>query len=154
MQIHLGQNSLTFNIKQQIGPIGPELDALRCFLLAASLRLMQQVQPNDHPDWLSRILAHIHEHIGQPITMEQLADLASCSRGHFHRQFHQATDEMPLHYLSRHRMERALQHLRQTQWPIKTIAAKSGFPDPLYFSRCFRKAFGRSPNQARNNLQV
>lgn len=139
--------------QQQIGSIGPELDALSSFLLAATLRLIHQIQPNDQPDWLSRVLSHIHKQINQSITMEQLADIASCSRGHFHRQFHHATGETPLKYLSRHRMELALQYLRQTQWPIKTIAAKSGFHDPLYFSRCFRKAFHCSPVEARKTMQ-
>jgi AraC-like DNA-binding protein len=139
--------------QQQVGPIGPELDALAAFLLTAVLRLMQQSDPGNCPGWLSEVLAHIHQHLDQPIVMDDLADLASCSLGHFHQQFHQATGETPLHYLARHRMERALQFLRQTQWPVKTIAAKSGFTDPLYFSRCFRKVFGCSPVQARKRMQ-
>ena len=104
-------------------------------------------------DWLPHVLAYIHEHIHQPLVIDELAKLASLSLGHFHRQFKQATGQTPLQYITGHRFEIALQYLQKTQWSIKKIASKLGFDDPLYFSRSFRKQFGSSPLQARNTMK-
>jgi AraC-like DNA-binding protein len=45
-------------------------------------------------------------------------------------------------------MEKALQLCRQKQRLVKEIAAAVGYEDPLYFSRAFRRYFGRSPTEA------
>lgn len=139
--------------QQQVGPIGPELDGLITFMMTAFLRLSQTPPQTEHHDGLPHTLAYIHEHIDQTIVIDELAELASCSLGHFHRQFKQATHQTPLQYITRHRLELALQYLQQTQWTVKTIASKLGFADPLYFSRSFRKQFGCSPLQARNTMK-
>ncbi|RRJ64848.1 AraC family transcriptional regulator [Paenibacillus oralis] len=48
------------------------------------------------------------------------------------------------------KLQAASRELYFSKVPIKDIAMSYGFEDPLYFSRLFRKTFGLSPNQFRN----
>ena len=48
------------------------------------------------------------------------------------------------------RLEKAKKALLCTQDPIATIAEECGFSNPSYFSKCFRLAYGKRPNEYRN----
>jgi YesN/AraC family two-component response regulator len=48
-------------------------------------------------------------------------------------------------YLIHLRIQKACQLLDNTTLQVKEIAAVSGFDDPYYFSRIFKKVMGRSP---------
>jgi AraC-like DNA-binding protein len=50
------------------------------------------------------------------------------------------------------RIGNALDALRHTSLSVKEIAAASGFNDPNYFARVFRKSTGRSPVEFRQDL--
>jgi AraC-like DNA-binding protein len=43
------------------------------------------------------------------------------------------------------RMGRAAELLREGRLSVKQIAAAVGIPEPSYFCRCFRKAYGCTP---------
>jgi AraC-like DNA-binding protein len=50
-------------------------------------------------------------------------------------------------------MKKACQLLAETKLPISQIALDSGFPNPKHFATSFRKQFGKSPSEFRNQLQ-
>jgi AraC-like DNA-binding protein len=66
--------------------------------------------------------------------------------------FKKETGLSPLKYLTKIRLENAkrLLNLRpndQNRLKIKEISEMCGFPDPLYFSRIFKKYYGHSPRR-------
>lgn len=73
------------------------------------------------------------------------------SPDHFRLLFRQAMGCTPHEYLNRIRIMRARDLLagrsRGNPLSIADIAAMSGFSDPLYFSRCFRRVTGVAPSQ-------
>lgn len=135
--------------QRETGTIGPELAALGEFLLRACVRLARQENGTARKPWLASVQDYIDHHLASPLAVQQLAAVAGCSVGHFHRLFQQATGETPVQYLTRRRLEVALLYLRESGLPIQEIATAVGFPDPLYFSRVFRRQFGQSPSRTR-----
>ena len=69
------------------------------------------------------------------------------SSSYFRKLFKEVTGLSPIMYFNRMRIEYAKTLLRQdSTLSIKEIAASSGFPDPYYFSRVFKKITGYSPS--------
>ena len=54
-----------------------------------------------------------------------------------------------LDYLRARRLEHAAGLLRETALTVREIAAQCGFEDPNYFTRCFRRHYGRTPTAGR-----
>ena len=56
-------------------------------------------------------------------------------------------------YVTKKRMEKAKQLLRQTERPSGDIAAEVGFKDPHYFSFVFKKTQGCTPREYRGGVR-
>lgn len=78
---------------------------------------------------------------------------------HFRKRFRKETGKTPLQYLTELRLTHAKNLLSsKNDLRIETVAEACGFSDAFYFSRCFKKHFGRSPldykkNSAKQNVQ-
>lgn len=88
-------------------------------------------------------------HFNEPLTVDDLAAEAGLSRYHFSRKFKELTEISPAGYLTRLRMERA-QALFSEGRAVKEVTSLSGYSDPSYFCKVFRKHFGHSPGQHRS----
>jgi AraC-like DNA-binding protein len=97
---------------------------------------------------LEQIRDYLDLHFAEPITLPQLAAQVHLTPRYLNRLFHRWSGEALHEFLTRRRMEKALQLCRQKQRLVKEIAAAVGYEDPLYFSRAFRRYFGRSPTEA------
>ncbi len=89
------------------------------------------------------------ENFEEPLSVEQLAQSFNMSEGHFIRAFKQATGYPPYAYRLRCQTEYARALLTNTTLSVSKIAKLSGFDDPLYFSRIFKKRVGYSPTKYR-----
>ena len=94
---------------------------------------------------LRRIRAYIDAHIGEHISLEDLAREAGVSRFHFARQFRLSTGESPMGYLRRVRIERSKSILQSRETTIAEVAATLGFSDQSHFTRTFGRLVGVSP---------
>jgi len=97
---------------------------------------------------LEQIRDFLNVHFAEPITLPQLAAQVHLTPRYLNRLFHRWSGEALHEFLTRRRMEEALKLCRQKQHLVKEIAATVGYEDPLYFSRAFRRYFGRSPTGA------
>ncbi len=95
---------------------------------------------------------YFQEHYTQPVTLEQAAGAVSVSGRHLERVFAQVCGVSPMAYFTDLRLGHAALLLRSTSKPIAQIAEESGFADPAYFTRAFRKKYGASPRQSRRGL--
>ncbi len=98
---------------------------------------------------LMRVLAYIDAHIGEPITLANLAAAAGLSRMYFARQFRAATGIRPHEYVLRRRIERAQQLLTATSDALVDIALSVGFQTQAHFTTVFKKIVGNTPRQWR-----
>ena len=74
------------------------------------------------------------------------------SQAHFKRRFKKETGMTPLQYLTELRITRAKQLLGDPRFNIEEIAHECGFSDHFYFSKCFKKHIGISPQGYRTSL--
>lgn len=75
------------------------------------------------------------------------AEKTGYCKGHFRKIFKEATGETPVTYFNRIRIEYAkkeFQHYGNSR-SVKDVALASGFRDPYYFSRVFKKVESISP---------
>lgn len=68
------------------------------------------------------------------------------SRSTLFRKIKYLTGRSPQTFMRTIRLERALQLLEKGHLRIAEVAYQVGFSDPNYFSKCFRKFFGKSPS--------
>ena len=94
---------------------------------------------------LRRVRAYIDAHIGERISLGELARQAGCSRFHFARQFRLSTGESPMGYLRRVRIERSKGILQSSETTIAEVAASLGFSDQSHFTRIFGRLVGVPP---------
>jgi AraC-like DNA-binding protein len=94
---------------------------------------------------LRRVRAYIDDHIGERISLEELARQVGVSRFHFARQFRLSTGESPMGYLRRVRIERSKSILHTRNTTIAEVATRLGFSDQSHFTRIFGRLVGVSP---------
>jgi len=94
---------------------------------------------------LQRVLRYVDEHLGEHLTLDELARLAGVSRFHFARQFRVSTGESPMEYLRRKRIDRAKIILLTEDAIVAEVACRLGFADQSHFTRTFRRMVGTSP---------
>ena len=92
---------------------------------------------------------HLREHLGAPVSVPTLAELAGFSTSHFSARFRASTGFSVLEYVKRLRMARARQLLITSDHAVADIAAAVGYPDPFYFSRQFTAVNGVCPRTFR-----
>jgi AraC family transcriptional regulator len=98
---------------------------------------------------LRRVLDYVEAHLGEEMTLAELADVACFSTYYFSRCFKQAVG-MGLHqYVARRRVERAKDLMRGTAHPLATIAHAVGFTDQSHFTSTFRRETGITPGKFR-----
>jgi AraC-like DNA-binding protein len=93
---------------------------------------------------LARARDHLHAHLGDDITAEDLADVAGLSRFHLSRSFARRYGAAPATYLRWIRLERAKRLLAAGE-PAAQVAAATGFTDQAHLTRRFKGAYGVTP---------
>jgi AraC family transcriptional regulator len=96
-------------------------------------------------DRLLRAVLYAERHLGDELTVEQLAREACISDFHFHRMFHYRTGEPVMEFVRRLRLEHAAYRLRSTLRAVNEIAREVGYASPDAFGRAFRARFGDTP---------
>lgn len=85
------------------------------------------------------------------LSLEEAARQAAVTPYYLSRLFHAEMGMTFTDYLTKVRMDQALQLLREGL-SIKEICFKTGYGDPNYFSRLFRKVFGVPPTELRREI--
>lgn len=100
-------------------------------------------------DRLSPLLGWIRAHVGEPLTVERLAEEAGMSPRNFARAFARETGVTPAKAVERIRLEVARERVEAAAVPIEEVARSSGFGDPERMRRAFLRAFGQPPQALR-----
>lgn len=107
-----------------------------------------QTQLN-HYQRINRVRRYIRAHLDEPLSREQLAEIAGFSIAHFHRIFTAHAGESINAYVRRMRMERAARQLLAQDAHITEIALASGYETHASFGKAFKQSFGVSPSEFR-----
>ena len=71
----------------------------------------------------------------------------SVSEGHISRLFKAETEISIGNYLTRYRIRRAMDFLKDVQAKVYEVAEKVGYQDIAYFSNTFKKLVGTAPSE-------
>ncbi|MFP4376635.1 MAG: helix-turn-helix domain-containing protein [Spirochaetales bacterium] len=81
------------------------------------------------------------------VSLEWMAERLSVSPGHLSRMFSGETGKTFVEFLSESRVDHACRLIRETSLTIKEVAFESGYNDPNYFSRAFKRLRGVTPTE-------
>ena len=98
---------------------------------------------------LARVLAYLHHHFAEPVSIGGMAELACVSTSAFHRMFRRHTRMTMVGYITRLRIGRACSMLIDTAMPVATIASDVGFTNLSLFNRQFARVKGDTPGNFR-----
>lgn len=104
------------------------------------------------PCALQRVLAFVRDHLGDNLSLNDLAAAACISRFHFARQFRQTTGFSPMDFILAARIEAGREMLCRGEQKISSLAVALGFYDQSHFTRTFRRVTGLAPRQFRRAL--
>jgi AraC-like DNA-binding protein len=129
------------------------LEKVSELLFIEAVRRYAERLPPEQTGWLaglrdphvSRALALIHRDVAHPWTVDELGREAGLSRSALADRFIKLLGMPPIHYLSRWRMQVAMQALRTTGASLAEVADTVGYESEAAFSRAFKKAVGTAP---------
>lgn len=102
------------------------------------------------PKWrVKRVVDYIEAHLGEPITLAELAGVTGLTRMHFAAQFRLATGVRPHEYLLRKRIERACDQLVTSDASLVEVALSVGFQTQAHFTTVFKRFTSQTPHRWR-----
>lgn len=93
----------------------------------------------------------IEEHCEQPLSRDSVASFLKLHPNYLSQLFAQQGEESFSGFLLRVRLERARHLLEDPGLNVSEVARLSGFADPNYFSRAFKKRYAFPPGRARQS---
>lgn len=91
-------------------------------------------------------LHYIDRHYNEELTIDQIAQELLISPTYLSRIFKEVQDISVINYLIDIRMKHASTLLKESNLAVKEVAQLVGYQDPLYFSKQFKKYFGKTPS--------
>ena len=99
-------------------------------------------------------LTAIHADPAAQWTVEALAERAGLSRAAFARRFTTLVGEPPMAYLKRWRMTTAARLLRESEAPLTTVAARTGYGSEYALAKAFKREYGQAPGGYRRQSRA
>lgn len=96
---------------------------------------------------------YIDENYSESITLDKLAEIAHVNKYYLSHSFKNEYKVSPIDYLMKRRITEAKALLTSTDFSLTQIAEQIGFGSLPYFSKCFRKVEGTSPNEYRKSAK-
>ncbi|WP_024866052.1 response regulator transcription factor [Butyrivibrio sp. FCS014] len=97
--------------------------------------------------YVQNAITYIEEHYPDvDFSLGKLAESMSVSEGHISRLFKSETDQSINNYLTRYRIKKAMDYLKDVNVKVYEVAEKVGYQDIAYFSNTFKKLVGKNPS--------
>jgi AraC family transcriptional regulator len=105
------------------------------------------------PKVLLRAIERLRSDSDADVSLAALASEAGLSRFHFCRAFKESTGLSPHAWLRQHRLEQAMNMLRDTDTSVVSVAAALGYSSQTAFAAAFRKLTGETPSDWRRRTR-
>lgn len=103
---------------------------------------------SDHTHYLvKQALEYIENNVGKDISLNEISEKLNISSYYFSKLFKEETNEGFIEFLTKRRVERAKEMLKDPTKSIKEVGSDCGYSDPNYFSRIFKKSTGMTPTE-------
>ncbi len=144
-------------------PFNPDLLKLRIENLLNVRRKMRErfgriigLNPQEIPitspdeQFLQKIIEAVEQYLSDTdFSVDDLSYHIGLSRAQLYRKMQAVINQTPSDFIRTYRLQRAMQLLAKGHTPSQ-VCYQTGFRDPSYFSKCFRKQFGKTPQQIKS----
>ncbi len=113
------------------------------------LTLSERCEARAYPELLNRMLRWVEGQFDSVITVEGIGRQFGVSSGTVFRLFRTFLKTSPMEYVIGLRMKHARILLLNSELPVKAIADRVGYRNPLYFSCEFHRLYGMPPREFR-----
>lgn len=105
----------------------------------------------DKSKYVMEAMEYIRAHYNDPdISVGTIAQSLNISEGYLSHTFKKETDYTLLNYLTRYRIHKAMELLKDSRRKVYEVADQVGYRDIAYFSATFKKFAGISPSEFQN----
>ena len=102
--------------------------------------------------YVQAAIEYIEKHYpDSDFSVGNLAESLSVSEGHISRLFKSETDNSINNYLTKYRIRKAMDYLKDINTKVYEVADKVGYQDIAYFSNTFKKLVGKTPSDYQSN---
>lgn len=154
------QNAVLKQIKAAFSLSGEKFGyelKLRNTLSEIWLSLLAQAEPllrkparqTKSSDKTKEMMAYIHEHFREKLTVPELAATAFLSERECFRAFRECLHTTPVEYMKSYRLREACRLLRENRASVTEIGQLCGLGSSSYFGKTFRDAMGCTPSEYR-----
>ena len=98
--------------------------------------------------FVQQVVAYLEEHLSDPsLKIEDFAAHLCLSRTVFYRKLKTITGLTPVEFVREVRLQHAIRLMADNAYTVAQVAYMTGFGDPNYFGRCFKKKMGVTPTE-------
>lgn len=106
-----------------------------------------QITPYDE-QFMEKVMEFMEEQMDNAeLTIDEFAEKLMLSRTIFYRKLKSIIGLTPVDFIREIRIKRAAQLIDSGEYNFSQVAYMTGFNDPKYFSKCFKKVIGITPSE-------
>jgi len=127
----------------------------KSFIANVNLSAQKVVTNSTDEAFLQKAINVVQENLMDPnFGVQHLIDKMCVSHSLLHKKLVNLTNQSAVDFITSIRLNQSIQLMKTQNMSLSEIAFKVGFNDPKYFSRCFKKFFGKSPSEyiSKNSL--
>jgi len=148
-ELRLGQVWAHLDHGYTLANLAAASGALRSALAALATKLLAEKGQQSAQERVANSIVWMKSHLAEPLRLAELASYSGLSIPHYTVLFRRHTGFSPIEWFNRLRVQWSCELLDTTQFSVAEIARQTGFSDPFYFTRCFRRVVGVPPRKYR-----
>ncbi|WP_312098355.1 AraC family transcriptional regulator [Niallia sp.] len=122
------------------------------FIMELKRYLLHSTQSNKTiPESISNAVRYMQHHYSNPIILDDIVEASGLSKYHFSRLFQSIMQTSPMNFLTKIRLNKAIELMKDQELTIEEIALRVGYSNGNYFTKVFRSIIGVSPGKYRNS---
>ncbi|KWW21283.1 hypothetical protein AS888_16960 [Peribacillus simplex] len=106
------------------------------------------------PDDILMAIQFMTTNYQEPLSLESIAKHAGLSKYYFTNKFQKYMKTTPIQFLTKIRIQKAMELLSITNKTIQEIATETGYDNANYFSKVFKKMIGNSADSFRKDKKM
>lgn len=103
------------------------------------------------PESISDAIRYMQHHYSNPIILDDIVEASGLSKYHFSRLFQSIMQTSPMNFLTKIRLNKAIELMKDQNLTIEEIALRVGYSNGNYFTKVFKSIIGMSPGKYRNS---
>ena len=122
------------------------------FISAIADAMKDQAPTTDANTYVQHAISYIHNHISEPILVEEIADYVGLNRSYLSVLFKKNVGMSPIQYLQTCRLSKARNMLSTSKLSVESIACSCGYQKAESLIKVFRQTYHTTPAAYRKSL--